>query len=118
MTLIDASVWVDHLRRGNSRLVALLEDNRVSTHPFVIGELACGSMRNRDEFLGLLRALPEVGMAEHHEVMDFVETHRLFSRGIGWVDAHLLTAARLSRVPILTLDQRLLKAARALDIAA
>ena len=111
MTLVDTSVWVDHLRSGNRALEALLERDEVLTHPFVIGELACGRMRNRSEILGLLAALPGAVVADHAEVLAFVETHRLFGRGIGWVDVHLLASAMLSHARVLTMDRPLLRAA-------
>lgn len=107
MTLVDTSVWVDHLRAGNRTLVSLLQDAEVLTHPFVIGELACGQMRNRREILTLLGTLPGAHVAEHDEVVAFVEEHRLFGRGIGWIDAHLLASALLSHARLITLDRRL-----------
>lgn len=107
MTLVDTSVWVDHLRAGSRTLVSLLHDAEVLTHPFVIGELACGHMRNRREILALLRTLPTARVAGHHEVLTFVEDHRLFGRGIGWIDVHLLASALLSHARLITLDRRL-----------
>ena len=107
MTLVDTSVWVDHLRTGNRTLCSLLHDAEVLTHPFVIGELACGQMRNRGEILALLKTLPSARLAGHHEVMAFVEEHRLFGRGVGWIDAHLLASALLSSSRLITLDRRL-----------
>ena len=77
MILVDTSVWVEHLRRGHSGLAARLEDAQVATHPFVIGELACGSLVNRREILGLLETLPAIGAAEHGEVLNFIEKNRL-----------------------------------------
>lgn len=117
MILVDTSVWVDHLRAGNRRLRSLLTDAEVLTHPFVVGELACGGLRNRDEILGLLRSLPEASAAEHLEVMNLVEHERLYHRGIGWIDAHLLASARLSDAPLWTLDQRLARVAAALNLS-
>jgi len=111
MTLVDTSVWVDHLRSGNRALVSLLERDEVLTHPFVIGELACGRVRNRREILGLLTALPSAVVAEHQDVLAFVDAHRLPGRGIGWIDAHLLAAARLSHARLITLDSSLSRAA-------
>ena len=107
MILVDTSVWVDHLRRGHPRLREALLEGQVVTHPFVIGELACGNLRQREEVLGLLRALPQVPVAEHTEVLQLVERRKLFGRGIGWIDAHLLAAALLSRCTLLTLDRQL-----------
>ena len=117
MILVDTSVWVDHLRTGNRKLASLLDDDQVLRHPFVIGELACGSLRNRAEVMVLLEALPEAEMAEHREVLEFVERERLYGRGIGWVDAHLLAAARLAGAALWTLDRPLLQVASALAIA-
>jgi predicted nucleic acid-binding protein len=107
VTLVDTSIWVDHLRSGNRTLVSLLHDAEVLTHPFVIGELACGQIRNRREILTLLRTLPEAHVAGHDEVLSFVEDHRLAGRGIGWIDAHLLASALLSSARLITLDRRL-----------
>src|SRR2546430_16807900 len=109
MVLVDTSVWVDHLRTGNRKLASLLDDDQVLTHQFVIGELACGSLRSRAEVMVLLEALPEAEMAEHREVLEFVERERLYGRGIGWVDAHLLAAARLAGAGVGTLGQPLLQ---------
>lgn len=117
MILVDTSVWIDHLRSGNRRLQSLLVDAEVLIHPFVIGELACGALHNRDEVLRLLRALPEANAAEHGEVMSFLERERLYGRGIGWIDAHLLAAARLSDAPLWTLDRRLSRVAAAMKIS-
>lgn len=117
MILVDTSVWVDHLRRGRRELAAELEESNVACHPFIIGELACGSLRRRREILGLLAALPQAPIAEHAEVLGFVEANRLHGTGIGWIDAHLLASARLGDTPLWTLDRRLADAAGALGIA-
>ncbi len=117
MILVDTSVWIDHLRTGNRTLQSLLGDAEVLTHPFVVGELACGTLRHRDEVLTLLRVLPEAQAAEHVEVMGLVERARLYGHGIGWIDAHLLASARLSSAPLWTLDRRLLKVASGLKLA-
>lgn len=117
MILVDTSVWIDHLRAGVSRLRTLLEDDQVLTHPFVIGEVACGDIRNRDEILGLFARLPQARVAEHHEVMAFVTGQRLHGRGIGWLDAHLLAAALLSRAALWTLDRPLARMTATLGIA-
>lgn len=117
MILVDTSVWIDHLRRQNPTLAGLLEEGQVVTHPFVLGELACGPLRHRDEVLTLLRMLPAASVVEHDEVLQFVEYHRLYSRGVGWVDAHLLASARLSNAGLWTLDKPLRRAATALALA-
>ena len=107
MILVDTSVWVDHLRSGNPVLAALLRGAQVMTHPCIIGELACGAIRNRGAVLEHLTHLPRAAMAEEDEVLALISSRRLFGRGIGWVDAHLLASALLSHVRLMTLDQRL-----------
>lgn len=118
MILVDTSVWVEHFRVGSPRLAGLLEHGDVMIHPFIVAELACGSLRNRGEILKLLHELPAAPEAEHAEVLDFVKRHRLHGRGIGWVDAHLLASARLSGSVLWTLDRRLRKVAVALKAGA
>ena len=105
--LVDTSVWVDHLRKRNSTLVELLEQAQVWTHSFVIGELACGNLAQRDHVLGALGQLPHVPMASREEVMSFVESRGLMGRGLGWIDLHLLASATLARLPFWTVDKRL-----------
>lgn len=107
MVLVDTSVWVLHLREGNAHLEELLNKGDVIGHPFIIGELACGNIRNRAEMLSLLQALPAAVPAEHQEVMEFIERHRLMGRGLGYVDAHLIASAELTDVPIWTFDKPL-----------
>jgi predicted nucleic acid-binding protein len=114
--LVDTSVWVDHFRRGNAKLSEQLEAGQVWIHPFVIGELACGSLSQRRNVLTLLAALPSAPMADHDEVMEFVETRGLYSRGLGWIDLHLLLSARIVQLPFWTLDKRLALAALAIGL--
>ncbi len=110
MILVDTSIWVSHLRHGDPRLADLLDEGGVLIHPFVIGELACGNLKNRAEILSLLRALPSTAIAEHEESMLFIEGNGLMGRGLGYVDVHLLAAAVLSGVRLWTNDKSLLKA--------
>ena len=117
MILVDTSVWVDHLRRANAGLAALLGEGEVLCHRFVIGELACGRLHNRAEVLGLLGALPAATAAEHDETLRFAEIHRLAGSGLGWIDMHLLASAILSRTPIWTLDKTLARVALAMGVA-
>jgi len=112
--LVDTSVWVDHFRRGNARLADRLRSGEVWTHPFVIGELACGTLERRGEILALLAALSHAPLLDHQEVLEFVESHRLMAQGIGWIDVHLLASATLGRIPLWTLDRRLHSVARRL----
>ena len=108
MILVDTSVWIDHLRRGSAALGEALEREEVMTHPFVIGELACGNLKNRREVLGLLAALPSTVVATGEETLHFVERRRLMGRGIGWVDVHLLASVMMAEAAQLwTRDKRL-----------
>lgn len=117
MILVDTSVWVDHLRAGEETLAALLNGSRVLMHPFVLGELACGNLRNRDEVLGLLKDLPQATVARDEEVLFFIERHTLMGRGIGYVDAHLLAAVSLDGgAQLWTRDKRLRSVAQALNL--
>ncbi len=96
MILVDSSVWVDHLRQGDRRLITLLETSQVLTHPFVVGELALGSLKNRESILTSLKGLPQAASATDEEVMQFIELNALWGVGIGYIDAHLLAAVRLN----------------------
>jgi hypothetical protein len=111
MILVDTSVWIAHLRKGESRLVDLLLEASVLVHPFVIGELACGNFQNRARILNDLEALPAAVSATHEEVMRLIEERKLWGLGIGWIDAHLLASALLSDCQLWTLDTRVLRAA-------
>jgi predicted nucleic acid-binding protein len=116
MILVDTSVWVLHLRKGDEKLAGLLGEELVLCHPFIVGELACGNLKNRAEILNLLRALPMAQEAEHDEVMQLVESRGLAGRGLGWVDAHLLASALISSCGMWTLDKPLASAAAELNI--
>jgi len=117
MVLVDTSVWVAHLRHGAIGLEALLNEGRVICHPFIIGELACGNLRNRSEILVHLKALPQAIPAEHEEVMQFIENHTLMGKGLGYIDMHLLASAILTKAPLWTLDQKLHEVAVKLELA-
>jgi predicted nucleic acid-binding protein len=117
--LVDTSVWVEHLHVGNENLAALLNGGEVLGHPFVIGELALGNLRPRNPFLSDLRGLPQAIVAEDEEVLRLIDRHALFGRGIGYVDAHLLAATRLTAGSKLwTRDRRLHAVAAQLGLAA
>ena len=107
MVLVDTSVWVAHLREGNVGLEKLLNEGQAACHPFIIGELACGNLKNRSLILSLLKSLPAATMARHDEVMFFIENNNLMGRGLGYVDMHLLASASLSGIPGWTLDRKL-----------
>jgi len=117
VVLVDTSVWVTHLRSGDRRLTELLKDAEVMAHDFIVGELACGHLKNRREILTLLRALPAAPVISQEEFLSFLEHHSLSGQGIGYVDVHLLAAAALADVHIWTLDAPLKKAAEKLKIA-
>jgi predicted nucleic acid-binding protein len=116
--LVDTSVWINHLRQRDARLAQLLEDGLVWTHPFVIGELACGNLARRDELLELFSALPAVPVADHAEVLAFVESRQLMGTGLGWIDVHLLASAVLAAVPLWTADKNLSAVARGIGVGA
>lgn len=119
MILVDTSIWIDHLRVTQSALVDLLEQGHVVTHPFVIGELALGSIACRREFLGFLQDLPALSVVSHDEFMTFVEGRGLFGSGIGLVDGHILAAALLAPgTRVWSRDRRLALAAQALGVSA
>jgi predicted nucleic acid-binding protein len=106
--LVDTSVWVDHLRAGDKALGSLLDAGMVLAHPFVIGELALGNLRQREIVLSALSNLPHASIATDAEVLHFIDRHALFGRGIGYVDTHLLAAARLTAgAELWTKDKRL-----------
>ena len=117
MVLVDTSVWIAHLRAGSMGLESLLDEGQVVCHPFIIGELACGNLRNRSEILSLLQALPVVIHAEHEEVMQFIENYNLMGKGLGYIDVHLLASAILTKVPLWTLDKKLNEISSKLDLA-
>lgn len=119
MILVDTSIWVDHLRDGDAELTNLLDGGMVVTHPFVVGELALGVLRQRETVLASLQDLPKANVASDDEVLRFIDEFRLNGRGIGYVDSHLLAATRLtSDASLWTRDKKLLAVANALSLAA
>jgi predicted nucleic acid-binding protein len=116
MVLVDTSVWISHLREANTELVTLLNDGMVLCHPFILGELACGNLKDRTTILSYLGFLPRSTEAEHAEVLVFIETKRLMGKGLGYVDLHLLTSAVLTEAPLWTFDRKLKQAADNLNI--
>jgi predicted nucleic acid-binding protein len=117
--LVDTSVWIEHFRSTSPSLTELLGGGEVLGHPFVLGELALGNLRRRDDILRALRRLPQATGASHREVLQFIDSEALFGRGIGYVDAHLLAAARLTvGSKLWTLDRHLQAVAAQLGLAA
>ena len=118
MILVDTSLWVDHLRKGDARLAALLERGAVVMHPFIIGEIACGSLADRRNVLELLQDLPTAVVAVGAEVLGFIERHALHGKGIGYIDVHLLASVALTAgCSLWTRDRRLREAAELLGCA-
>ncbi len=118
MILVDSTIWVDHLRRTDPALVERLNAGVVFIHPFIIGEIALGSLRQRDVVLSTLRGLPRATQATDDEVQTFIEQQPLYSLGIGYIDAHLLTSVRLtSGMRLWTRDRRLNEIATRLGVA-
>ncbi len=118
MILVDTSVWAQHIDRSVEPLRTLLEADEVSSHPFIVGEIALGNLRRRDTVLSDIMLLPQAAVATQEEVLDLIERHKLFGRGIGFIDAHLLAAALLTDdTRIWTFDKKLALAAGRLGIA-
>lgn len=117
MVLVDTSVWVAHLRESNSRLGQYLNQGEVISHPLVIGELACGNIKNRSEILSLLSALPQADTLTDEEVLIFIEKNNFMGKGLGLIDMHLLASAILSEACLWTLDAKLRQAAHILGVS-
>lgn len=119
MILVDSSIWIDHLRRENPVLIDLLARQLVLTHPFVVGELSLGSLKDREQFIADLSVQPMAQLADDREVLLFIENFKIYARGIGYLDAHLLASTKLTPAASLwTRDRRLWTVAEQLGIAA
>jgi hypothetical protein len=116
MVLVDTSVWVSHLREGNAELADLLNNGEVLCHPFIVGELACGNLKDRAVILSYLELLPMGIVAQHEEVLVFIENNGFMGKGLGYVDVHLIASAVLTGVNIWTRDKRLAQVADHLHI--
>lgn len=117
MIIVDTSIWIDHFHSGDAQLASLLTDDLALIHPFVIGEIALGSLRDRPMMLKDLRALNQAPVADHDEVMDLIERYRLGGSGIGYVDAHLIASTKLQGGSRLwSRDKRLAETALKLSI--
>lgn len=111
MTLVDTSVWINHFRKPEAALVQLLADGMAGIHPYVIGELACGNLKDRELILRLLRALPLAPVANESEIYYLLDRYRLWGTGLGWVDLNLLTSAAVAGWHLMTADDALNRAA-------
>lgn len=119
MILADTAIWIDHFRRKDLRLSELLDAGLIVIHPFIIGELALGQLRQRDQILPLLESLPVIASASQNEVLAFITSHRLYGQGLGLIDVHLLASLHLQPGSRLwTRDRRLANAAKAMGLAA
>ncbi|MGD9344600.1 MAG: VapC toxin family PIN domain ribonuclease [Candidatus Aminicenantes bacterium] len=117
MVLADTSIWVSHFRDKNPPHRSLLMEGQIICHPFIIGDLACGNLKNRDEILSLLEALPAATKASHEEIMRFIDRNQLMGIDLDYVDVHLLASARLSTALLWTKNKNLKEAADLLHIA-
>ena len=107
MVLVDTSIWINHFHKSDNKLQNLLYELNVTCHPFIVGELACGNIRNREEILTLLQGLPSEKVVSNEELLFFIDKHKLMGRGIGFVDIHLLAAAKLMGHLLWSADKRL-----------
>jgi predicted nucleic acid-binding protein len=116
--LVDTGVWIDHFRRGDQLLSGMLERGDVLGHPWVTGELALGNLQRREDTLHLIGQLPQAVLATPAETLEFIERHELAGVGVGYVDAQLLAATRLTdNARIWTRDRRLREAAERVSVA-
>ena len=116
MILVDTSIWISHFREGNSHLGKLLLDELVVCHPFIIGELACGHLKNREEIISLLKSLPKARTVESDEILHFIENRKLMGLGIGLIDVHLLASSLLTNTLLWTDDKQLSTVSSKLNI--
>ena len=116
MILVDTSVWIRHFKSQNASLITLLDENRVAIHDFVIGELACGQLKHREEILSLLKTMPRLDTVPHDDVLFLVKNRKLFSSGIGWVDSHLLASALDTGSKLWSFDKSLQNVAKSCSV--
>ena len=117
MVLVDTSIWINHFQKGVRRLEDLLKNMEVVSHPFIIGELACGNLGNRQEVLSLLQSLPSAPALDLDEYLHFMESHKLSGKGIGFVDIQLLASAHLADIQLWSFDKKLKSIAQELGHA-
>lgn len=117
MVLVDTSVWVDHFRKGNDPLRGLLASGHVACHPIIIGELACGHLKNLSEILSLLQTLSQGALVEYDEALHFIERHQIMGLGIGFIDVQLLASSMMSGIPLWTKNKALQGVALKLNVS-
>lgn len=117
MILVDTSVWIDHLRHSESRLLHLLECGTVLTHSLVIEEMACGHLRDRLGITTLLHALPSAPVATHTEVLRLISNKTLYGVGLGAIDVHIIASAMLAKAKIWSKDKALIRESTRLNLA-
>lgn len=118
MIILDTSVWIDHTRENNNHLFELFNEGKILMHPFMIGEVALGSIRDSDKIIDSLLKMPRPKVASEAEVLSLIRNRFLAGSGIGYVDAHLLASARLTpECRLWTRDKRLRRAAEAMGVA-
>ncbi|MEZ5691586.1 MAG: hypothetical protein R3D71_07975 [Rickettsiales bacterium] len=117
MVLVDTSVWIDHFRSSNNELQSLLNECQVLSHNFIIGELSLGNFKKRNAILEYLNDFPKAIHAEDSEVANFIKKNKLFGRGIGYIDAHLLASAIITETHIWTNDKKLRNITSEFDIS-
>ena len=116
MILVDTSIWVSHLRQSSRQLEKLLMNAEVMCHPFIIGELTCGNLKNRNEIISLLQSLPMAPTVEFDEFLFFIDRNHMMGQGVGFVDVHLLASAQLAEVLLWTADKKLKSSADQLEL--
>ncbi len=116
MILVDTSVWISHLRQADGELTRLLMSDQVYLHPFVVGELACGNLRDRNRTLNQFSKVDHASIAKHDEVLTLIDDHRLYGRGLGWADVNILASALLHNCVLWTLDNALRDAAKTVGV--
>lgn len=116
MILADTSIWIDHLSKSDSELSELLNKNEVVMHPFIMGEILLGSLSSRTDIETALTEMPQAIKASDREVLFFIRSAKIFGRGIGWVDTHLLVSAQLTGARLWTRDKRLARVAKELGL--
>ena len=116
MILVDTSIWIDHLHHSDEDLKELLLSSQVCIHPYILGELSCGNISNRKEILSLLRALPTIDTVLDEEVFTLIERNKLYGKGLGFIDVHLLASALIHNVLIWTRDKSLEREVKELGI--